>query len=498
MRSKVGTAFKRIDIFIMTNNNNQSLEELKSKLGELERKSKELGEKFFNSWIKEKKIEFEKELNKFSENSNKLNEMFKNLFMIQIRDQKKVRLRLFRRKGDHKSITETKIFKDKVLGLRNFSENEKNEIEKLYQKYFEVVELEEESKKKSDIDNKIEIFKKILDSQLELENEKIKELEEGIDKLKEESLQREIEIIEKAISLLKEKENSGLSDLLNRSKERVIIRKTGEYLEAKNSYLNIRLKIAKELDEFCKKLSKDNISHQKGKIVIKGISDLLGTLSLSVKPMGIGFNINLGKLGEVISDVNDYLEINLQSENSEEFNKCLESDEKDGFEKVYYSLLKELNENEKLEIRKEIVSSLKLELDVNSGVLKEFKTRYEKICSIVNNWKGGYSSPDEMKKKVESIVKDLSELDIELTNENSSFRAISLKNWIQQINDLKWYLEVDGKREEWEKELRGKVSILEIREYAKETLRDIYQVANKKVPSDLWKLESYQELLPKK
>ena len=48
MRSKVGTAFKRIDIFIMTNNNNQSLEELKSKLGELERKSKELGEKFFN------------------------------------------------------------------------------------------------------------------------------------------------------------------------------------------------------------------------------------------------------------------------------------------------------------------------------------------------------------------------------------------------------------------------------------------------------------------
>ena len=64
MRSKVGTAFKRIDIFIMTNNNNQSLEELKSKLGELERKSKELGEKFFNSWIKEKKIEFEKELNK--------------------------------------------------------------------------------------------------------------------------------------------------------------------------------------------------------------------------------------------------------------------------------------------------------------------------------------------------------------------------------------------------------------------------------------------------
>ena len=311
--------------------------------------------------------------------------MFKNLFMIQIRDQKKVRLRLFRRKGDHKSITETKIFKDKVLGLRNFSENEKNEIEKLYQKYFEVVELEEESKKKSDIDNKIEIFKKILDSQLELENEKIKELEEGIDKLKEESLQREIEIIEKAISLLKEKENSGLSDLLNRSKERVIIRKTGEYLEAKKSYLNIRLKIAKELDEFCKKLSKDNISHQKGKIVIKGISDLLGTLSLSVKPMGIGFNINLGKLGEVISDVNDYLEINLQSENSEEFNKCLESDEKDGFEKVYYSLLKELNENEKLEIRKEIVSSLKLELDVNSGVLKEFKTRYEKICSIVNN-----------------------------------------------------------------------------------------------------------------
>ncbi|CAG8624248.1 7497_t:CDS:1 [Diversispora eburnea] len=293
-------------------------------------------------------------------------------------DQKENQIkRMFRRKGN--SASETKIL-ERILPKENRKE--------IYQKYLEIIEYKN---RKKNNDNKIEIFKKILNSQFELENEKIRELKEKIDNLKEESLQREIETIERVLSSLREEKNSELLDWLkeevNSLKERIIIRKTEKYLEAKKTYLDTRLEIAKKLDEYCKNLGENNTNYQERKVIIKGISDILGTLTLSIKPMGIGFNINLGKLGEVASDINDYWEINSQYKSGKEFEKYLESDENNTFKEIYNSLEKVLSKNKGLKISKMIISNLKLKVDteLDIEVLKTFKVRHEKICSIASN-----------------------------------------------------------------------------------------------------------------
>jgi len=51
--------------------------------------------------------------------------------------------------------------------------------------------------------------------------------------------------------------------------------------------------------------------------------------------------------------------------------------------------------------------------------LKSFKSRYKMICGISKNWKREYSSLDEMKTKIDSVVKDLDELECELEDEKS-------------------------------------------------------------------------------
>ncbi|CAG8441200.1 9180_t:CDS:1 [Cetraspora pellucida] len=103
--------------------------------------------------------------------------------------------------------------------------------------------------------------------------------------------------------------------------------------------------------------------------------------------MDIGFNINLSKLVEVVSDVNDYHAIISHVKSGEEFKEYLESGESSlsSFEEVYDSLKKTLEEYEELEISKKIIDDSGLDLRLNAGGLKDFEVKYEKICSIAEN-----------------------------------------------------------------------------------------------------------------
>jgi hypothetical protein len=288
-----------------------------------------------------------------------------------------------------------------------------------------------------------ELLEKLSEKQKEISLREIQkkqitnELKEEYRKIEEDGLQREIDRIEKLIhsgegsepdsKLLKKLKNE-----LESLRTKLVIRKTENYLEAKKNYLDLRLEIAKGLQECCDELNRiNNIETPKKEAIIKGISNILGIITVRI-PTKVGdIEVNFSKLAEAFGAIVDYHGAIFAEEREKEFQRYLENNENivNSFKENYGLLTKTLEENKNLPISSKIIKDLELE-DTKGSTrpLKTFEIRYEKICSIAENWKRESLDLNEMKDKVDSVIKILSNLDAELNTEKNRLESIKEEN----------------------------------------------------------------------